>query len=730
MKKLTAILCLLLAASMVFSLASCKPKVNPADTNENTNPAATQPAEDTEEPSRMPETYSEDSTRIYNAVLGDFYSAYQAAKAESNKSKKWAMMAIAEAKLMEAAVMLPTSSSGGNYAISRVAPYTIDYAMWGNDDEHFNTALIATDFLKAADRLEMKAKWNELKKDQTKTGADYIAWAKQFLADKGYTLQTTYTTLFTSDPKTWDVLATSRAADSQFIVKTYDGLLEYDSLGRQMPALAESYTVSADGKTYTFTLRDTIWVDSQGREVAKVKADDFVAGMQHSIDANGGLGYLVQGVIKGIDAYINGETTDFTTVGVKATDDKTLVYELEAPCTYFLTMLGYGIFAPMSRTYYESKGGKFGADFNAAAEDYTYAKTPDDIAYCGAFIVKNFTSKNTVTFEKNENYWNKDAMNIDKIQYLFNDRTDTMKPYNEAKNGVTAGAGLNAAALEQCKKDGLFEDFAYAASTDATSYMGFFNLNRVSFDNFNDQTVKSPQSAEEAARTNKAMQNVNFRRALAFSIDRANYNAQSVGEDLRLVSLRNSYTPSWFVVLEEDVTVDINGTATNFPANTQYGQVMQAQIDADGVKIKVYDPNADDGAGSGDGFDGWYNADNAMAELNTALAALTDLGITKEAPIQIDVPYNTADETYTKKAQAIKQSVEAALQGYVKINLVGAENTDQWYYAGYYTDYGYEANYDIYDLSGWGPDYGDPSTYLDTFLPDYAGYMIKCIGIF
>ena len=42
----------------------------------------------------------------------------------------------------------------------------------------------------------------------------------------------------------------------------------------------------------------------------------------------------------------------------------------------------------------------------------------------------------------------------------------------------------------------------------------------------------------------------------------------------------------------------------------------------------------------------------------------------------------------------------------------------------------YEANYDIYDLSGWGPDYGDPSTYLDTFLPDYAGYMIKCIGIF
>ena len=75
-------------------------------------------------------------------------------------------------------------------------------------------------------------------------------------------------------------------------------------------------------------------------------------------------------------------------------------------------------------------------------------------------------------------------------------------------------------------------------------------------------------------------------------------------------------------------------------------------------------------------------------------------------------------------------TVQAVRDGFIQINLVECVGDDDWYYAGYYTDYGYEANYDIYDLSGWGPDYGDPSTYLDTFLPDYAGYMIKCIGIF
>ena len=450
MKKLTAILCLLLAVSMIFSLAACTPKTpDPANTGDATG---TQAPADTGEEDTVPPDYAEKSKTIYNAVLGDFNTAYQAAKAESNVSKKWAMMAIAEAKLMEAAVMLPTTTSGGNYAISRIAPYTIDYSLWGNDDEHFNTALIATEFIKSADRIEMKAKWNELKG----TG-EYLAWAKQYLADKGYTLQTTYSTTFNSFPKTWDVLATSHAADSQYIVKTYDGLLEYDCEGTQKPALATEVTVSDDGLTYTFKLRDAIWVDSQGRKVADVKADDFVAGLQHSVDANGGLDYLVDGIIKGIHAYIEGETTDFTTVGVKAVDDKTLVYELEAPCSYFLTMFGYGIFAPMSRSFYESKGGKFGADFDAKADDYTYGKTQDDIAYCGAFIVKNATAESIISFEKNENYWNKDAMNIDKIQYLYNDGKDEMKAYNDAKAGTIAGVGLTTARLKQCRDDNLFD---------------------------------------------------------------------------------------------------------------------------------------------------------------------------------------------------------------------------------------------------------------------------------
>lgn len=107
------------------------------------------------------------------------------------------------------------------------------------------------------------------------------------------------------------------------------------------------------------------------------------------MDAQGGLEYLIEGVIKNASQYIDGSVTDFAQVGAEATDDYTLVYTLEEPCSYFMTMLGYNIFAPMSKAFYESEGGKFGAEFVPSASDYLYGKGPDSIAYCGPYVVTN-----------------------------------------------------------------------------------------------------------------------------------------------------------------------------------------------------------------------------------------------------------------------------------------------------------------------------------------------------
>ena len=729
----------LLVMSMTASLVACgnsgSGSSDPADesvsvsssasSESDASASASSESEAEAEESEMPEGYDETSTELYNEALGDFNDALATAKEAETVDERYALMAVAEGKLMESAMMYPLTSKGGMYAMYRMAPHTKDYTLWGSDTDRYHQYVVTTDFIKAEDYNEMRAKWDELKGTGT-----YESWVKEYLAGKGYTLKDSFSMPYSSDPVTWDGLATSRAADNDAIINTYDGLMEYDVEGTLQPALAESYEVSDDGLTYTFHLRkDVKWTDSQGREVDTVKADDFVAGMQHMCDAQGGLEYLVQGVIKNVSQYISGEITDFDEVGVKAVDDYTVEYTLEEPCSYFETMLGYTIFMPMSRSYYQSQGGKFGAEYDSSAADYQYGKDSNSIAYCGPYLVTNATAKNTIVFKLSDSYWNKDNVNIKTLTWLFNDQSDVTKMYTDAKAGTVDYVNLNTSTMETAKSEGLYDQYAVVSDTDATSFMAFYNINRTATANANDgTTAKSTKSDEEIQRTNKALQNVHFRRAISFAADRGAYNAQQVGEDLKYTSLRNTFTPGYFVSLSKDTTIQINGTDTTFPAGTYFGAIVQKQIDADGVKIKVWDAENK----TSDGFDGWYNPENAVEELNTAIEELAEEGITidESNPIQIEYPYPSAVEVYTNKANSYKKSVEAALGGKVVINLVDAVDMDGWYYAGYYVNYGYEQNYDVYDVSGWSPDFGDPCSYLDTMLPDYEGYMTKCFGIF
>ena len=732
MKNLKRVLCALLALVMVLGFVGCKnngdDKTTPAPNNTN------KPAESEVPATTVPTTplptgdYNAMSAAIYDAQLGAFNTLYQAAKEEQNVSKRYALMAQAEAKLLEAAVLIPGTTNGGNYGLSRVAKRSASTVLWGNDSDRFHNVLVTTELISAEDQTHLKAMWNEVRGTGT-----YSQKATDYLKEKGYTLKDTYNMGYVSDPQTWDALATSRSADSEAIVNTYDGLVEYDNENEIKPALAESWEVSEDGKTYTFHIRQGAkWVDAQGREVADVKADDFVAGMQHMLDAGGGLEYLVENIIVNALEYNTGDVTDFAEVGVKATDDNTVVYTLCQPTSYFITMLGYNVFAPMSRTYFESKGGVFGKDDYKAAVDagtMKYGQTVNDIAYCGPYTVTNHTAENTIVFEANPTYWNKDNITIKTLTWKFNDGQDPTKAYEDTKAGTLDGCGLSSASLEACKADGNFEKYCTVSDTDATSFVLFLNLNRNAYANFNDTTkAVSTMTDDQKKRTDAAMLNVHFRRAIGMGLDIATYNGQVVGEELKLNSVRNSYTPGNFIALEEDVTIEINGESKTFAKGTYYGEIMQAQIDADGVKIKVWDAENQ----TSDGFAGWHNPANAYEELQQAITELKEFGveISKDNPIVMDLPYYSGADVYTNRAQTLKQSVEEALQGCVVVNLVSCADAKEWYYAGYYTESGKDANYTLYDVSGWGPDYGDPATYLDTMLGDGAGYMAKCLGLF
>ncbi len=728
MKKFLA---MLLALSMILSMAACGNKTEAPATTAAAEVAETQAAVAAEyvDPfADVADDYDELSQAVYDHVLGEFYTYYTEALEETTDAMRYAKMAIAEAKMLSAGIFLPTTSQGGNYAMYRKVPYTNSPVLWGNDSDRFHDVIITTEPIEAEHYNEMKAKWVEL----VGTGT-YESWVKEYLAEKGYTTKDSFNFYYDADPESWDALASSNAADGEVLVHTFDSLVEYDMENQLQPALAESWEVSEDGLTYTFHIRQgQVWVDNQGRKVADVKADDFVAGLQHVLDAMGGLEYLVCNDcanVEGADAYVAGETTDFSTVGVKAIDEYTLQYTLTKPTSYFMTMLGYSVFAPMSREYYESMGGKFGEEYDTTAETYKYGKGPDSIAYCGPFVITNFTSNSTIAYKANESYWNAGNNNINTLTFLYTDGSDPLKPYEDFFNGVVDTMGLTAERVEMAKSEGTYDKYAVVSETDATTYCGFFNIRRAAFANYNDASVGiSTKSEEEIERTGAAMLNQNFRLALAMSIDRGTYNAQSVGEDLKYNALVNSYTPGSFVNLPEEVTVDINGTATTFPAGTFYGVIVQAQLDADGIAVKVWDPDT----GSSSGFDGWYNVDAAKEHIAAAAEELAAVGIevSAEKPIYLDLPVRTDSEVNMNQKQAMKQSIEAATDGMIKVNLVEYATRDTYLDATYWYSTGADANFDLNDGSGWGPDFGDPSTYLGTMMPQYDGYMTKSLGIF
>ena len=208
--------------------------------------------------------------------------------------------------------------------------------------------------------------------------------------------------------------------------------------------------------------------------------------------------------------------------------------------------------------------------------------------------------------------------------------------------------------------------------------------------------------------------NINFRKAFLHAFDRGTYNAVSRGEDLKYTSLRNMYTHPEFVQLSA-ATADQDGH--EFAAGTMYGELVQYYLDQMDAHINV-----------ADGQDGWYDADLANQYL---AVAKEELGDSVTWPITIDVVYLGTSVNNVAQNQATKQVIEAALgTDNVIVNLIEATTTEDYYASGYRASNGEAGNFDFFYGSGWGPDYGDPNTYLNTMLGDGAGYMTKVLGLF
>ena len=664
-----------------------------------------------------PSTYVRgDDEEIYAKVLGGYEALLDKAKAAKTDSERFVIYAQAEAYLLDSAVMVPNTTQGGAYTISRIAPRTVPYVQWGNDDDRWKGMIItADDFLTPAERTELLDIWAKAVKGEATYNP--AAW----LTAKGHKLTSDYKTTFQTAPVTLDTLNTSSQSDTEILVNCTDNLVQYNNLGQMIPALAESWSVSADGLTYTFNIRKGAWWStSEGAKYAEVTARDFEAGFHHMLDAAAGLEWLVEGVIEGVSEYLYGGGK-WDAVGYKAVDDYTLQVTLCAPTSYFMTMLTYSCFAPICESFYLAHGGVFGIEEYAAAYNdtnaYTYGKSTDVASqvYNGAFILQQLNDASIIKVVRNPNYYDPESVKLDSITWIYDNGENMAQFYKDVCDGVYAGCSLTSASgtLEWAKADGNFDKYNYVSDTTSTSYFGGMNLNRGTFA-LSSGAVASPKTEEQKIDTETAMMNKNFRKALAYSWDKATQNAVSRGADLATTNLRNMYTHPEFVQLSEDVT---DASGKKFVAGTMYGEIVQYYLDKMGSPVQV-----------ADGVNGWYHPAEAKRHLELAKK---ELGNSVSWPITIDVVYYSANQTQIAQGQAFKQSIEGVLGAEnVTVNLVEATTSADFYASGYRASNGEAGNFDFFYGSGWGPDFGDPCTYLDTFRGNGAGYMTKVIGLF
>ena len=162
----------------------------------------------------------------------------------------------------------------------------------------------------------------------------------------------TYSSTFGADPTTFNYLLDYSGDNTAVVTNLVDGLLENDNYGNLIPALAEDWSVSKDGLTYTYKLRqDAKWFTADGEEYAPIKAQDFVTGIKYAADNKSQALDLIQNSIKGLDDYVTGANTDFSNVGVKAVDDYTVQYTLTRPEPFWNSKTTNSILFPVNEEF-------------------------------------------------------------------------------------------------------------------------------------------------------------------------------------------------------------------------------------------------------------------------------------------------------------------------------------------------------------------------------------------
>lgn len=514
-----------------------------------------------------------------------------------------------------------------------------------------------------------------------------------------YTGPDTFSMIANFDITTLDYVYNNKSSNGDYVNNFVEGLLTQDNHGKLVPGMASEWSCNDDASEWYFTIRDdAVWSTSAGEEYDAVTAEDFVTGLKHAVDSKSETLGLVADLIVGLREYSDG-TGKWEDVGIKA-DGNQLTYTLTGPCGYFDGMTTYTILWPINAEFLESKGSDFGA------------VEPDSILYNGCYILSSLVPAQEVRFDANPNYYDAKNVFVKHVVVTYSDGKDPAQNFNMFVNGEVTSTTVNQSLPEVVAKAAeLYPDNQYKSMTTATSYWGAFNWDRQMYALYNDPSVSTTSKTDaQKADAKAAILNADFRRAVYAAYSAHAVEAITLGEEHADGVIRNTLVPYTFQTTSDGRT---------------YGSIVEkyaAELVADYEGIDL-----------NDGHDAWYNPELAKTFAERAKEELGDS--VSEWPIHIDVPVYAASENQKNMQLAMKKSIEDAIGDYVVIDLQFLEGNSSVYYSSFYNQpTGEDNSIDLVFGAGWGPDYGDPLTYLHCFdvhdgdMLNYSGINIESQG--
>ena len=504
----------------------------------------------------------------------------------------------------------------------------------------------------------------------------------------------TYSMIDNFDITTLDYVYNNKSSNGDYTCNFIEGLLTQDSHGNLIAGMASDWSHNDDASEWTFTIRDdAVWSTSEGEEYDMVTAEDFVTGLKHAADSKSETLGLVADLIAGLRAYSEGTGT-WEEVGIKA-DGNTLTYTLTGPCAYFDGLTTYSILYPINAEFLESKGSDFGA------------VTPDSILYNGCYILASLVPSQEVRFDANPNYYDADHVYVQHVVVTYTNGEDPAQNFNMFVNGEVTATTINSSLPDVvAKANELYADNQYVSMTTATSYWGAFNWDRRAYALFNDPSVSttSKTTDEQKADTKAAILNANFRRAVYAAYSAHAVEAITQGEERADDVLRNTLVPYTFQTTSD---------------GRSYGSIVTENVEQLVPEYAGIDLN--------DGHDAWYNPELAVQFAEKAKEELGDS--VSEWPVHLDVPVFASSENQKNMQLAMQKAIEEAIGDYVKIDLQYLEGDSSVYYSAFYNQPdGVSNSIDLVFGAGWGPDYGDPLTYIHCF-DIHDGDMLNYSGI-